>query len=80
LEGWENNIKKEELRQSLINANIPDDLYNLNGGLPNEAFCLNKEGDVWEVYYSERGVKSQKKEFDSEDEACNYLYKVILEL
>ena len=80
MEGWENNIKKEELRQSLINANIPDDLYNLNGGLPNEAFCLNKEGDVWEVYYSERGVKSQKKEFDSEDEACNYLYKVILEL
>lgn len=73
-------MKKEELRQSLINAHIPDDLYNLDGGLPNEAFCLNKEGDVWEVYYSERGVKSQKKKFNSEDEACNYLYKIILEL
>jgi len=73
-------MKKEELRQSLINAHIPKDLYNLDGGLPNEAFCLNKEGDVWEVYYSERGVKSQKKKFNSEDEACNYLYKVILEL
>ncbi|MBT2680552.1 hypothetical protein J7E38_16200 [Bacillus sp. ISL-35] len=73
-------MKKEKLNESLINANVPKDLYNLNGGLPNEAFCLNKEGEIWEVYYSERGVKSQLKHFHSEDEACNYLYKTILEV
>jgi hypothetical protein len=73
-------MKKEELQQSLINANVPKDLYNLNGGLPNEAFCLNKEGEIWEVYYSERGVKSQLKQFHSEDEACNYFYQTILEV
>ncbi|MFJ7511184.1 hypothetical protein ACIQW7_17170 [Peribacillus simplex] len=73
-------MKKEELQQMLINANVPKDLYNLNGGLPNEAFCLNKEDNIWEVYYSERGVKSQLKKFDSEDEACDYFYKTILEL
>ncbi|MFJ7993786.1 hypothetical protein ACIQY5_16615 [Peribacillus frigoritolerans] len=73
-------MKKEELQQLLINANVPKDLYNLNGGLPNEAFCLNKEDNIWEVYYSERGVKSQLKKFDSEDEACDYFYKTILEL
>ncbi|MGW6300808.1 hypothetical protein [Peribacillus butanolivorans] len=73
-------MKKDELQQLLINANVPKDLYNLNGGLPNEAFCLNKEDNIWEVYYSERGVKSQLKKFDSEDEACDYFYKTILEL
>ncbi|MBT2647092.1 hypothetical protein J7E52_10225 [Bacillus sp. ISL-34] len=73
-------MKKEELQQMLINANVPKDLYNLNGGLPNESFCLNKEDNIWEVYYSERGVKSQLKKFDSEDEACDYFYKTILEL
>lgn len=72
-------MKKNELQQLLINANVPKDLYNLNGGLPNEVFCLNKEDNIWEVYYSERGVKSQLKKFKSEDEACNYFYKTILD-
>ncbi|MEI4768633.1 hypothetical protein WAX74_03035 [Psychrobacillus sp. FJAT-51614] len=36
-------MKKEELHNLLINSNVPPDSYNLNGGLPNEAFCLNKE-------------------------------------
>ena len=71
-------MKKEELQQILINASVPKDLYNLNGGIPNEAFCLNNEGNIWEVYYSERGVKSQLKKFLSEDEACNYFYKTLL--
>ncbi|MGX4670570.1 hypothetical protein JNUCC74_15510 [Cerasibacillus sp. JNUCC 74] len=73
-------MKKDELRQALIDADIPKDLYNLNGELPNEAFCLNKKDQSWEVYYSERGVKSQLKKFDSEDEACNYFYKMLLEI
>ena len=73
-------MKKDELNQLLINANVPKDLYNLNGGLPNEAFCLNKDNNIWEVYYSERGMKSELKKFNSEEEACNYFYKIVLEV
>lgn len=73
-------MKKDELRQLLINLDVPEDLYSLKGGLPNEALCLNKEGSVWEVYYNERGVKSQLKCFKSEEEACEYFYKTIFEL
>lgn len=72
-------MKRDELFNLLVNSNVPNDLYNLNGGLPNEAFCLNKEDSVWEVYYSERGVKSQLKRFESEEEACEYFYRTILE-
>lgn len=74
-----NKMKKEELQQSLMSANVPKFLYNLDGGLPNEAFCLNKDGEIWEVYYSERGIKSQLKQFDSEHEACIYFYKTVLD-
>lgn len=72
-------MKKDELQQILINDNVPKDLYHLNGGLPNEAFCLSNEDNFWEVYYSERGMKSQLMKFDSEDKACDYFYKLILE-
>ena len=80
MEGWKTSLKKDELQQLLIRSNVPNDLYNLNGGLPNEVFCLNKEDNSWEVYYSERGVKSQLTEFESEDEACDYFSKTILGL
>ncbi|WP_339148001.1 MULTISPECIES: hypothetical protein [unclassified Sutcliffiella] len=72
-------MNKQELQQTLINENVPSDLYNLNGGLPNEAFCLNKSQNTWEVYYSERGLRSQIKRFSTEEEACNYFYKTLLE-
>ncbi|MED1601774.1 hypothetical protein [Alkalihalophilus marmarensis] len=72
-------MKKKELQQALIKANIPEGLYNLSGGLPNESLCLNKEG-TWEVYYSERGLKSQIEKFDTEEQACEYFYKTIIEL
>lgn len=72
-------MNKQELQQTLINANVPSDLYNLDGGLPNEAFCLNKNQNTWEVYYSERGLRSQIKRFSTEEEACDYFYKTILE-
>ena len=39
-------------------------------------FCINKI-ECWEVHYSERGIKTQLKQFDTENEACEYLYKKL---
>lgn len=72
-------MKKNTLRQKLIQINAPNDLYSLNGGLPNEAICLNCIGSKWEVYYSERGIKTGLKFFESEESACDYFYNLILE-
>jgi len=73
-------LKKLELEKLLIKDNVPKNLYNLNGGLPNEVLCLNKRDNILEVYYSERGLKSHLKKFDTEDDACEYFYKTVLEL
>jgi len=65
-------MKLNELEGKLLEMKISRDVYSLNGGLPNEAFCVNEENGTWEVYYSERGNKSGRKVFDTEDEACDY--------
>jgi hypothetical protein len=68
---------KNELKIKLINKGIPTHSYSLNGGLPNEALCLNKQKNVWEVYYSEKGHKSEFREFKQESEACMHFYNII---
>lgn len=62
----------KELNIELKKINIPYDAYSLQGGLPNEVFCITEEQEKWETYYSERGNKSALTVFDSEEEACGY--------
>ncbi len=68
-------MKIQELEKKLIEMNIATNAYSLKGGLPNEAFCIGKEDVKWEVYYSERGSKANRNEFESEDEACEFFYE-----
>jgi hypothetical protein len=67
-----------ELQQALIAIGAPSHSYKLNGGLPNEAYCLNSTGAGWEVYYSERGNKNMMASFENEAEACRFFLDVIL--
>jgi hypothetical protein len=73
-------MNKNDLKQKLISSNIPKETYSLEGGLPNEAYCINQIDDKWEVYYSERGQKSGLKIFDTEEEACEYFYNELIEM
>jgi hypothetical protein len=71
-------MTKLDLKKLLLEEKINQDAYSLEGGLPNEAFCLDKNFELWEVYYSERGIKSGLKKFDTENEACEYFYKLLI--
>jgi hypothetical protein len=71
-------MNTKELKNALNNAGISPDIYALTGGLPNEVYCLNHFDAYWEVYYSERGAKSGLMRFDTEDEACIYLYNLLV--
>ena len=72
-------MKKQDLAKKLNEKNIRVDSFSLEGGLPNEAYCLNKTKDCWEVYYSERGRKTGLKKFTNESDACQYLYEVLVD-
>lgn len=70
-------MDRKSLKKILLESNIPNDLYALDGGLPNEAFCMDFVDDMWIVYYSERGVRTQIGHFKEEGEACECLFKEI---
>lgn len=70
-------MTKYELKNLLFKEDVKPDSYSLEGDTPNEAYCLNRHGNIWEVYYSERGNKTGLKEFNSEDAACKHLYELL---
>ena len=72
-------MTKKELAQKLIAKKIARDLYSLDGGFSNEAYCLNYDHNRnrWEVYYSERGQKTGLKSFNKEEEACEYFNSLV---
>lgn len=67
----------KDLEEFILINQVPEDAYSLNGGLPNEAYCINREENQWEVYYSERGRKCGLVKFDTESSACDYFQSLI---
>lgn len=64
-----------ELETKLAHSSRPKNAYCLTGGLPNEAYCIEQRSDgKWNTYYSERGLRTGLKTFDTEDEACDYFF------
>ena len=73
-------MKQKELEKELKKAGIPENLYNLDGtGRTDERFCLENINNKWYVYFIERGIKTLNEEFESEDGACQFIYKQLLD-
>jgi hypothetical protein len=70
-ESWE--MDKTELKIKLTALNIPDYKYDLDGSFKDQAYNLLQNGDIWEVFFCERGGKAVLKQFITENEACCYL-------
>ncbi|MBU5472276.1 hypothetical protein [Roseburia sp. MSJ-14] len=73
-------MTREILEKELKKAGVPDYIYNLTGqGKKDECLCLEKIGDKWSVYYLERGVKTTNEIFDTENDACQFLYAELMD-
>lgn len=70
-------MDKNELQSILVRDGISSESYDLNGGSPNEKYCLGRDGRRWRVYYSERGIRTEEKVFDNESKACEYLLGML---
>ena len=70
----------KNLEKKIKEYNIPKNAYSLNGGLPNESYCIDFINNNWEVYYSERGLKTEKKVFLDENTACEYFLNILKSL
>ena len=64
-------MNKNELKRLLEEKQIPVYYYNLDGtGEVDQRVCLEKKGQEWIVYYSERGKRFDTKKYLIEAEAC----------
>lgn len=73
-------MNARELESVLRDNNVSPEAYCLTGGHPEDRYVLSPEpSGKWAVYYSERGERNQERFFDSEDSACRYLLRIILE-
>lgn len=70
-------MKVSELLAYLESKHVPADSFSLNGGMPNEAYCIDREGGQWAVYYSERGLRTGLISFSSEEEACDHFVSLL---
>lgn len=73
-------MNREILEKKLKFAGVADYIYNLTGkGKKDERLCLEKIQDKWYVYYLERGIKTTNECFESEDDACQFLYAQLMD-
>lgn len=67
-----------ELRTALEAGRVPKQMYSLMvGGFPGDCYCLIQDGEGYEVYFSERGLKSRTWSFATEDEACEFMLRKL---
>ena len=51
-------MTKKALERKLNELNIDKRAYDLNGGLPNETYCIEKSNGKWYTYYWQYRTKS----------------------
>jgi len=73
-------MNKVDLKTILKEADVADELYNLSGeGRDDERFFVVKNDMGWNVYFMERGIKTIDKSFNTESDACQYIYEQLIE-
>lgn len=71
-------MDRESLKALLDAEGVDPSAYSLDGGMPFEAYVLERRPSDWAVYFSERGLRSGEVVFQSEDEACAHLLDLVL--
>jgi len=70
-------MNRRSLRVLLEAEHVREDAYSLEGD-HDESMCLEPVAGGWAVYYSERGLRSGERRFETEDEACQFLAARLL--
>ena len=71
-------MNKKELHIRLRKEGVPDNYYVLDGRPQGGKLMLEKIINNWTVYFqSERGEIFEKRDFLSEEDACEYFYQRV---
>ena len=64
----------KELEEKLSKLKLPYRNYNLYADYLDDGICMKKSEGTWSVYYCERGKKNSIGLFDSENDACEFVF------
>jgi hypothetical protein len=67
-------MNRIELKQELMEAGFPVDSYSCFSKPKDESLCIEYIAPHWVVFYSERGMQTDRKIFSSEEAACDHFY------
>lgn len=73
-------MNSKELGAIFSSKKISRSIYSLDGEVPDDKICLDKSNGIWEVYYSERGIKRIIMKFYNENEACEFMYNKVMDM
>ena len=71
-------MDRQELADWLAAEGFDPSTYSLRGGAPDECYVLNRFNGGWEVFYSERGLRSGQEWFRTEAEACEHIKQQLM--
>jgi hypothetical protein len=69
-------MSRDEFLAAVRRLGIRSDAYNLDGE-GDEQYVLARDGQAWEIFYSERGTKTGVRRFDTESDALGHLLTVL---
>jgi hypothetical protein len=67
-----------ELAIRLSEAGVSESAYTIGELYRNEVYVIAREGALWCVYYSERGLKTGLEVFATEDAACQKFFEWVV--
>ena len=68
---------KDEVLQQLLEKMDP--IFYSVGTYKEQAYCLQKKGASWEVFYGQNSLHLGSRTFSSKEEANKYFYKMLME-
>lgn len=71
-------MNRGTLRDLLDKEGIDPLAYDLDGRAGDDMYVLEFSDGGWAVFFSERGLRTTERRFDTEDEACGHLFALLL--
>lgn len=72
-------MKIADAQEIVESAQVDPTYYSFDGDR-HEALCIVSAGHEWNVFISERGSRYEDRTFQSEDEACVWFLKRLVQL
>ncbi len=72
-------MDKKQLMDILKKSHYPEDSYGIDE-IKNESLCMVEEHDLWVIFYSEKGQRSDSEYYDNENVACSEFLRQYREM